>query len=127
VDALESTASILALSPEDGGKFALSASDLQTVNLGGHPVVVLGACHAAKTAAYLHEAWSLPAAFVHAGARAVFASPSVIADAEARPFFDAVLARVRGGSPPAVALRDERVQWLSRDPNSWVADVIEFE
>ena len=127
VNAAESSASILALSPDEDGKFALSASDLEKVKLEGHPVVVLGACHAARTAAYLHEAWSLPVTLVRSGARAVFATSGVIADVEARPFFDAVLARVRAGAAPSVALRDERVQWLSRDPNSWVADVIEFE
>jgi CHAT domain-containing protein len=127
VDAAESSAAIIALSPDRSGRYALTASDLRPGSLRGHPVVVLGACHAAKTAAYFHEAWSLPTAFVRAGARSVFASPSEIRDAEARSFFDAVLARIRQGAPPAVALRDERVSWLARDPQSWVVDVIDFE
>jgi hypothetical protein len=127
VDAEQSAASIIALSPEPDGRYALSAADLGGVRLRGAPVVVLGTCHAAKAAASLHEAWSLPTAFVHAGARAVFASPAEIRDAEAHPFFEAVLARVRAGTPPSAALRDERAAWLARDASSWVKDVIAFE
>jgi hypothetical protein len=127
VDAARSTASLIALSPDPSGRYALTAADLAGVSLRGRPVVLLGACHAARVAPSLHEAWSLPNAFVRAGARAVLASPAEIRDAEARPFFDAVLARVRAGASPAVALRDERVQWLARDPASWVGDVLSFE
>jgi hypothetical protein len=39
-----------------------------------------------------------------------------------------VLARVRHGAAPAVALRDERIAALRNDPhNPWVASVILFE
>ena len=127
VDAAKSSASIIALSSEADGRFALSAANLLPGSLRAHPVVVLGACHAARTAAYFHQAWSLPTAFVRAGARAVLASPDVVSDAEARPFFDAVLARIRAGAAPAVALRDERASWLAHDPKSWVSGVMEFE
>lgn len=66
-------------------------------------------------------------AFVEAGASAVLASPSAIQDAEAGPFFEAVRARIRAGEPPAQALRDARVEFLGRDPQSSVKDVVLFE
>ena len=127
VDAAQSAASVLALSADADGRYALSAADLRGLRLREHPVVVLGACHAATSAPYAREAWNLPMAFVRAGARVVLASSSEISDAEAGPFFDAVLARIRGGAAPSVALRDERAAWLARDPKSWVANVIDFE
>jgi cellulose synthase operon protein C len=127
VDPAQSAAAIIALSPESDGRFALSAADLTPGSLRQHPVIVLGACHAAKTAPYYHQAWSLPSAFVRAGARAVFASPDVVRDAEARPFFDGLLARIRAGAAPAVALRDERASWVARDPKGWVSSVMVFE
>jgi hypothetical protein len=127
VDTAQSAASIIALSPESDGRFALSAADFAGARLGGNPIVILGACHAAKTARYYRSAWSLPSALVTAGARAVLASSEEIRDAEAGDFFDAVLARVRAGAAPAVALRDERTVWLARDGASWVRNVIAFE
>lgn len=127
VDPAMSAAAVIALSPDAEGRFALSASDLTPGSLRQHPVVVLGACHAAKTATYFHQAWSLPTAFLRAGARAVFASPDVVRDAEARPFFDGLLARIRAGTAPAVALRDERASWVARDPKGWVSSVMLFE
>ena len=89
-------------------------------------IVVLAACHAGQVAPYLHAVWSLPVAFVEAGARAVLASPAPIHDAEAGPFFEAVLQRIRAGQPPASALRDERVAWLGRGVG-WVREVLLFE
>ena len=127
VDLAQSDASMIALSPDPDGRWGLTAGDVRAQRLRGHPVVVLGACRAAHTVGYLHEAWSLPVAFVRAGARAVLASSSEIPDADAGAFFDAVLARVRAGAPVAVALRDERMLRLARDPESWVRDVIDFE
>ena len=126
-DAAQSAASLLALSPDADGRYALSAVDIRATRLRAQPIVVLGACHAAKTALYYREAWSLPSAFVAAGARAVLASAGEIPDAEAGPFFEAVLARIRAGAAPALALRDERLAWLAKNPHSWVQDVIEFE
>jgi hypothetical protein len=127
VDADQTAASLIALSPDAEGRYALTAADLAGARLEARPIVVLGACHAAKTAGYVHEAWSLPVAFVRAGARAVYASPSTIRDADAAQFFSAVLARARAGAAPAAALRDERAAWLARDPASWTKDVIDFE
>ena len=127
VDAAVSDVSLVVLSPEANGLYALTAAEVRRRRLRGAPLVILAACSAATTAPYLHEAWSLPAAFVEAGARAVLASPSEIQDSEAGPFFDAVRARMRGGEPAAVALRSERVAWLARNPASWVSQVLLFE
>jgi hypothetical protein len=127
VDGAQSAASILALSPGVDGHYALTAADLAGARLDGSPSVILGACHAARTARYFREAWSLPSAFVRAGARVVFASTEEIRDAEARPFFDAVRDRIRKGASPAIALRDERVRSGTKGRERWTDDVIVFE
>jgi hypothetical protein len=57
----------------------------------------------------------------------VLASPREIRAAQAGPFFDGVMSRIRAGAAPSVALRDERASWLARDPNSPVGDVVDFE
>jgi hypothetical protein len=118
---------LLALSPDAAGHFALTAADLERQPLRHRPLVVLAACNAGRVAPYLHEPWSLPLAFIDAGARAVFASAEAIPDASAGPFFDAVLARVRGGQSPSVALRDERQLWLRQAVGSWTRYVLAFE
>jgi hypothetical protein len=69
----------------------------------------------------------LPLAFTRAGARAVFASPAPIRDADAGAFFDGVLARTREGATPARALRDARVSALKKEENSWIRSVLVFE
>jgi hypothetical protein len=120
-----SDASHLVLSPE-GGRYALTAEDIRGTQLQHHPIVVLAACHSAQGARYQHAPWSLPDAFLAAGARAVFAAASEIPDVESGRFLASVLARVRAGVDPAVALRDQRLAADSR-ASSWVADVILFE
>ncbi len=124
VDLAEADASWVALSPDAAGRFALRAADVHARTLPMQPVVVLAACRAAHVAPHLHKVWSLPRAFTDAGARAVFASPEAIRDAEAGRFFDGVLARIRAGVAPAAALRDERAQWPQ---DSWTRDVLLFE
>jgi hypothetical protein len=124
VDLAVSDASMLVLSPEPGGRFALTAGDLRQHRLRGRPVVVLAACESAQVAPFLHEPWSLPTSLVAAGARAVIAVPTAIRDAQAGPFFAAVLERVRKGAAPAVALRDER---RANASGRWVDDVVVFE
>ncbi|MFZ6185765.1 CHAT domain-containing protein [Nannocystis pusilla] len=124
VDLAVSDASFLALTPEADGRHALTAGQIRGVALPARPVVILGACHAGQVAPYLHEAWSLPSAFLEAGARVVIASPAPVEDREAGPFFDAVRARIRGGASPAVAVRDER---LLRGGADWAAHVLVFE
>ncbi|MDC0671363.1 CHAT domain-containing protein [Nannocystis radixulma] len=125
VDLGVSDASFLALTPDVDGRHALTAGQIRGLALVGRPLVILGACHAGQVAPYLHEAWSLPVAFLEAGAQAVIASPAPVQDREAGPFFDAVRARIRSGASPAVAVRDERVQ--RSGGADWAAHVLVFE
>ena len=112
----------------EGSSDELTADHLQTQRLEGAPVVVLAACRAARTAYVLHEATGLPAALIHAGARAVFAATEEIPDLEAAEFFNAVRERIRQGSTPAVALRDERQKWLSAGKGQpWLEGVLLYE
>jgi hypothetical protein len=127
VDVGISDASHLVLSPDPDGRYALTAEAIRASELRGHPVVVLAACRSAQGARYQHTPWSLPDAFVAAGARAVFAAATDIPDRDAGAFFDRVLARVRAGADPATALRDERIKDLAVESNSWVRDVMLFE
>lgn len=120
-------ASLVVLSPEPDGRYALTAREVRGQKLRGAPVVILGACRAAHTAPFLHEPFSLPVAFVEAGARAVFAATVDLPDAEAGRFFEAVRSRIRAGAAPAAALRDERLQWLQRPGSDWVRHVLLFE
>ena len=119
--------SLLVLSADPDGDYALTARRVRAAKLSGAPVVLLAACHAAQESAALHAPWSLPVAFLEAGARAVLASPAEIPDAQAAPFFDAVLARIRSGQEPAAALRDERLTFRTRPGGAWVDRVLAFE
>jgi hypothetical protein len=122
-----SDASHLVLSPGSDGRYGLTAETIRGGNLRGRPIVVLAACHAAQGARYQHAAWSLPAAFISVGARAVFAAAASIPDQEAATFFARVLERTRKGTEPAIALREERMAALAAKPSTWIADVILFE
>lgn len=127
VDPEVSNASLVVLSPEPDGRYALTVPEVRGQKLRGAPVVILAACRAAHTAPFLHEPFSLPVAFAEAGARAVFAATVDLPDAEAGPFFDAVRSRIRAGEAPAVALRNERLEWLRRPGSDWVRHVLLFE
>ncbi len=127
VDAGVSDASHLVLSPEPDGRYALTAEAIRSTTLRGQPIVVLAACSSAQGARYQHAPWSLPGAFLAAGAHAVFAAATDIPDRESGAFFDGVLARVRAGEDPATALRDVRLPILKVDPQHWVGDVLLFE
>lgn len=127
-DATGADAAFLMLSPDPDGRYALTAVEIRQHPLRGRPIVILAACHAATTATYRHEAWSLPAAFVAAGARAVIASTDVIDDAAAGAFFDDMRVRIEHGASPAVALRDVRIAWLTSHPGAtWVHSVMVFQ
>jgi cellulose synthase operon protein C len=127
VNAAISDASFLMLSPDAGGRYALTAAAIRKQPLRGRPIVILAACHAGATAPYRHEPWGLPPAFVEAGARAVIASPDVIADADAGAFFDALRTRIERGATPAVALHDVRTEWLAAHPGAaWVRSLMVF-
>lgn len=119
-------ASLLVLSPDANGQYALTAGQVEQTHLQGAPTVILSACHAAKPSPFLYTPWSLPTAFIDAGASAVFAATAAIPSADAGVFFSALLQRLRRGDPPSVALRDERLLWLRKDAESWVKNVLLF-
>jgi hypothetical protein len=127
VNLADSDASFVALSPGPDGRWALTASDLREVELAGSPLVVLAACETARPAPRFHETWSLPAALVAAGARSVIASPSLVDDNEAGPFFELVRARIAAGATVATAVRDARAQWRADHASTWVDDLLVFE
>jgi cellulose synthase operon protein C len=122
-----SDAPLLVLSPEAGGREVLTADEIRARRLEGAPLVTLAACGAARSAPFLHEPFSLPAAFIEAGARTVFAATADIPDQEAAAFFSALRGRMRAGAPAALALRDERLEWLRRGGSDWVRHVLLFE
>jgi hypothetical protein len=128
VNPAQADTAALVLAPDAEGRFALSATELRATKLEGAPVVTLAACRASSVAPYLHEPWSLPRAFLEAGARAVVAAPVELPDAEARTFFSALTERLRAGQSPATAVRDERVRFLAVQPRaSWVRTVLVFD
>jgi tetratricopeptide (TPR) repeat protein len=127
VNATVSDASFLMMSPDPGGRYALTAAEIRKQPLHGRPIVILAACHAGATASYRHEPWGLPAAFIEAGARAVIASPDVIDDADAGALFDAVRAQIERGTSPAAALHDVRLGWLAAHPEAvWTRSLMVF-
>jgi hypothetical protein len=122
-----SESSLLVLSQEDGGRYALTAGEVQARRLQGQPLVILAACRAAHGAPWTYERFSLPVAFINAGARAVLAATVDVPDEQAGAFFNAVRERIRHGAHAAVALRDVRMEWLGKDPESWVRSVLVFD
>jgi len=104
----------------------LTAGDLRGAKLDG-PVVVLAACRSAQLAPYLHRRWTLPDAFLAAGARAVIATDVDVPDAAAGAVFGELRARITGGEAPAAAVAAVRAAAVARDPASWVARIAVFE
>lgn len=127
VDLAVADESFLALTAAGDGRWALTAAELRRARLPAAPVVVLAACRAAEVAPYLVQRWSLPDAFLAAGARAVIAPTVDIPDAEAAVFFAELRERVATGEPPARALAALRADRLRADPGSWAAHVVAFE
>jgi len=127
LDGAISDAAVIALSPDRDGRFALTADAVRKVNLKGQPVVVVIACQTSRPAPYLHDALSLPVAFVQGGARVVFAAASNIPNDEASRFFEPLLGRLRAGENPAVALKETKVAWkLNGGRSEWVDEVMMF-
>jgi len=122
-----SESSFLVLSPEVDGSYQLTARQVQATSFDGAPLIILSACHAAKPAPFLYTPWSLPRAFIDAGARAVLAATVAIPSAEAANFFASVRKRIATGASPASALHDERLVWMQSSPQSWVKDILLFE
>ncbi len=119
--------SYIPLAPGPDGAFELTAARIREHPLRGSPLVILAACRAGATPNYSHDTWTLPSAFLRAGASAVLASPEPIPDGQATRFFDAVRTRIAGGAAPAVALRDERTKWRKAGGGDWVSRVLVFE
>lgn len=116
VSAANQDAAFLALSPDASGAFALDAGTIRTAKLASAPLVVLAACRAAAVASVFRERWSLPEAFLVAGARGVIAADEPIPDGEARVVLDELHHRIAGGEDPAVALaavRKARGGWTA--------------
>jgi hypothetical protein len=126
VDLGVSDVSLIALSPQSDGTFALTARVIAAQKLERAPFIALAACHAAYTAPYLHEPWSLPYAFLLAGARGVLAPTTAIPDKDAGTFFRAVGDQILRGIDPAAVLRDQRLQ-RHGGPADWVDDVVLFD
>lgn len=104
VSAVNQDAAFLALSPDPAGSFALDAGTIRKAKLPSAPLVVLAACRAAAVASVFRERWSLPDAFLVAGARGVIAADEPIPDADARPVLDELHHRIAAGEDPAAAL-----------------------
>lgn len=125
VDLGVAEASFLALSPGADQRWALTAAEVRTAKLLAAPVIVLAACRAAATAPYEHKRWSLPDAFLEAGARAVIAPTVEIPDTEAVAFFAELRARLTAGEEPAAALAAVRRAYVERGA-AWAASVVLF-
>ncbi len=115
-------AAYLALSPEPDGSYALRTDAVATAKLRGSPVVVLAACRAASVAPYLRQRWSLPDAFVRAGAHAVVAVDVSIPDADAQGVFDELHRRVTAGEAVATAVAALR----AKATTDWVKHLMVF-
>lgn len=125
VDASE--AAFVALSPEPDGAFALTAAQVQAARLDGAPVVVLAACHGARTATrYLATRWSLPDAFLAAGARAVIAVSTAIPEDQGAALFGELRSRLARGEPPVQAVAALRAARLAQG-QAWAAGLMVFE
>jgi cellulose synthase operon protein C len=125
-----SDASYLALSPDEDRHSTLTAGEVRRLRLPLRPLVVLAACNSAASSRQFPSysgRWSLPSAFLDAGARAVVAANVAIPDRAASAFFDEVVGTIETGVPAARALRDTRMAWLRRGGADWVEDVVLFQ
>ncbi len=125
VDLGVADASFLALSPGADQRWALTAAEVRTAKLSAAPVIVLAACRAAAVAPFEHKRWSLPDAFLEAGARAVIAPTVEVPDSEAAAFFAELRGRLAAGEEPAVALAALRRAYLAGGA-AWAGSIILF-
>jgi hypothetical protein len=123
VSTAEDDAAFLALSPDADGTYTLHAAALRKAKLARAPIVVLAACRAAAVAAYYQMRWSLPDAFLAAGAHAVVAADVPIPDADARRVFDELHRRIDAGEPVHEALAAIR---SAAPAGSWQRHLIVF-
>ena len=103
-DAAAAEGAFLLLAPEPDGRDRLTAAEVAGARLTGAPVIVLAACRAAETTPFLQARWSLPDAFLAAGARAVIAADVELPDRAASALFAELRRRIDGGEAPAAAL-----------------------
>jgi len=124
----DSNESVLLLAPDKDHRSTITASDITQHTLRGRPLVFLASCKGALPAPVLHEARSLPAAFIQAGARAVLAASDFIPEVDAPRFFAGVRQRILDGALPAVALQKERQSWKAQGgERPWLDGVLLFE
>jgi len=117
-------ATYLALSPDRDGTFALRADAVRAARLAGAPIIVLAACRASTVAPYLYQRWSLPDAFLAAGASAVIAADVAIPDASARRVFGALRGRITAGEPVEAAVAAIRA--AATGDAAWAAHLMVF-
>lgn len=116
-----SAATMLVLSPNSEGRYALTARQIASSSLPHRPVVFLAACQAARTTRYRNFSFSLPASFIEAGAESVVASWVPVPSLEGQAFFRSVRAAVRAGRTPAAAVRRARAE---APEGSWMDGVV---
>jgi len=121
--ALDSYAPYLALSPDRGGAFALRAPAVRTTPLSGAPVVVLAAARGAVSSPRRRALWTLPDAFLAAGASAVVAADAPPPDAAARAALDDLRRRLARGEPVARAVAAVRA---AAPAGAWARRLIVF-
>lgn len=100
----------IVLAPGPDGRFVLTADEIADNHLDGAPIVFLAACRAATQSRTRRSTHSLPAAFIRAGARAVFASPEDVRSDQIGPLFEEIRRRMEAGEPAALALREARLK-----------------
>jgi len=117
-------AAYLALSPDRDGTYALRADTVRAARFTRGPLIVLAACRASTVAPYLHQRWSLPDAFVAAGASAVVAADVAIPDASARRVFDDLHRRIAAGASAEAAVAAIRA--AATGETAWAAHLMVF-
>ena len=88
------------------------------------PLIVLAACRAGAVAAYLRQRWSLPDAFLAAGASAVVAVDLPIPDRSAQPMFDQLHRLIDAGTPVEVAVAGLRAR--AAGDTAWASHLMVF-
>lgn len=87
---------------------------------------MLAACRGATMARYQARRWSLPDAFLAAGARAVIAAATEIPDDQGAALFAELRARLDRGERPAAAVAALRASRLAAG-QAWAAGLLVFE
>ena len=113
----------LVLAPDADGRDRLTAGDVRAARFAG-PVVVLAACRTADVAPHFATRWSLPEAFLAAGARAVIAADTDLPDREAGALFAELRTRLAAGDAPAAVLAELRTRpaW-----SAWAGHLMLFQ